>query len=54
MGRAIFQGIDYGSIPPVLDLLEITDHDVRREVFAGLQIMEAAAVTVLNETRDDE
>lgn len=46
---AVYQGIDYGSIPFVLSTLGISD---RKDCFWGLRVMEAAAVKLLNERSD--
>lgn len=45
-GGAMWQGLEYASIPVVLSALAIED---RAGAFAGLRIMEAAALRVLNE-----
>lgn len=46
--RVIYQGIDYGAIPPVLALLGIP-HRERNEAFAAIRVMESTALEILNE-----
>lgn len=47
LGKPVYQGLEYAAIPPVLDLLHIP-RKARNEVFAGLRVMEQAALDVLN------
>ena len=47
-----YQGLDYGSIPAVLNMIGIPRAD-RARVFAELRIMEIAALPVLNAKQDD-
>lgn len=51
-GAVVYQGIDYPSVPAVLDALSVPP-DGRADVFQGLRIMEASALPILN-ARDDE
>lgn len=44
---ALWLGLDYGSVPAVLDLLDVPP-ERRAEVFSGVRLMEAAALPVLN------
>lgn len=45
--RVAYQGIDYAAIGAVLAMSEIPDAQ-RAEVFAGLRVMERAALPILN------
>lgn len=51
MGGAIFLGLDYNSVRPVLWALDVP-RARWREIFADLRIMEAAALPVLNARKD--
>lgn len=42
-------GLRYEALPAVLDLLKIKKPARRRDVFAGLRVMESEAMQVLNE-----
>lgn len=48
MVRVAHIGLDYGAIPPVLELLGVPA-DERADVFEGLRVMEQAALPILNE-----
>jgi len=52
MGGAIYQGLDYASVHAVLDELDLTREE-RREHFAGIRLMELAALVVKNRRTDD-
>ena len=47
MGGFVYVGLDYAAVPSVLWGLEIKAAN-RREVFAGIRIMESAALPFLN------
>lgn len=49
--RVVWLGIDYGSVPVILDALEVTGSR-RSELFADLRLMERAALAVRNEQAD--
>lgn len=49
--RVVWLGLDYGSVPVILDALGVTG-DRRRELFADLRVMERAALAVRNEQAD--
>lgn len=51
MGGAIYQGLEYVSIPVVMDHLRVARRR-RAELFAELRIMESAAIAVFNEKRE--
>ena len=51
--KLVFQGLDYASVLPTLILLGIT-RARREEVFRGLQIMEFAALPLLNVKPDKD
>lgn len=53
LGRAVWLGIDYSSIPPVLDMLEVPVAE-RAAIFGDLRLMERAALPVLNRKRDSD
>ena len=53
MGGIVYQGIDYASAIAIMPALGVPKCD-RADVFAGLRIMESAAVTVLNKKPDSE
>lgn len=46
-----FQGLDYGAIPPVLELLQVPRKQ-RATLFSELQVMEQAALPALNVKRE--
>jgi hypothetical protein len=47
---AVYQGLEYGSLQAILAGLGVARSvPDRREIFAGLRIMEAAALPLLNE-----
>jgi hypothetical protein len=50
--RAVYLGIDYGSIPPVLSMLGIPRRE-RADAFAAVLLMEAAALPILNAPRPE-
>lgn len=52
LGRAVWLGIDYVSIPPVLDMLGIPVAE-RAAIFGDIRLMERAALPVLNRKRDE-
>ena len=52
LGRPVYQGIDYGSIPAVLRMIGIPRRELD-EAFGWLQVMEAAALPALNTPRED-
>lgn len=51
-GGAFWQGLDYAAIPATLDLMGVPA-ERRGEVFAGLRLMEAAALPLRN-SRDQD
>jgi hypothetical protein len=51
MSGVAFQGLEYAAIPPVLELLQVPRKQ-RAIVFAELQVMERAALAVLNVKRE--
>jgi hypothetical protein len=53
LGGVAFQGLEYGSISAVLELLPVP-RKRKPEVFAELQVMEQAALAVLNAKRESD
>ena len=53
LGRAVWLGIDYCSIPPVLDMLGVPAAE-RAAIFGDLRLMERAALPMINRKRDAE
>ena len=53
LGGIAFQGLEYAAIPPVLELLQVPRKQ-RGSVFAELQVMEQAALAVLNAKRESD
>ncbi len=51
MGGVLYQGIEYASVETVLSMFDLTP-DERREYFAGLRLMESAALMVRNARTD--
>lgn len=50
-GGVAFQGLEYAAIPPVLELLQVPRKQ-RAALFGELQMMEQAALPVLNAKRE--
>lgn len=53
MSGAFWQGLDYAAVPPTLDLMGVPV-ERRADVFAGLRLMEAAALPLRNAKAGDE
>jgi len=51
LGGVAFQGLDYAAIHPVLELLQVPRKQ-RATLFGELQLMEQAALPVLNAKRE--
>ena len=49
----IYLGLDYGAIPPLLELVGVP-RAKRRQTFGELRVMEAAALSILNTRAADE
>ena len=50
-GMAGATGLDYAAVPTVLEMRGITRPKHKRKVFAGLRVMEAAALEIMAERR---
>lgn len=53
MGAAAYLGLEYQAVPPVLELMGVPP-ERRADTFAGLRLMEAAALPVRNAREGEE